>query len=626
MLCVLSELLRSDPALFRVFAQMHPFGRVAAAPEPVDSRWHFLIDCLRWLLSDADRRAKLCKAILQHYGAVERGKINEAKLSSDALFLLFHLQSNVSLAALSVALDLGCATTKAELSFLQLGNGLHMAQVHDFFQITCRRRLALFTAAQNMAADASSDIRSQAKRVVEAFSANTLSATDAFSPPSTAPAPSALAHLSVTPKPLSSAATAATPDRRRSTRSATVSAKLAEAAQAGVEDSEIDGFASREQSRGSASASTTASPAQDSISFSFPKWTRRTISTPDADDCNAEVLFPTVFREAKTVAESERQLFLAIAAHFAERFLRESAVRRPSVMKPYFSTAHYIAGMASPNTGQRTAWALVQLGSEGLLDLTARQTGLSVAEVLDSVKDPSYRGPLGLFCDKDLLRQLELLSQCEEQGALWTNSALASLHAQWKAWFAGVSVSADCPESVVKTLAGLRGQQRTDDEIASRFLRNKINPQHSVLAVHRPVVWDIADSMWQTLVPEHTPTRSSPLRLRNSENNPNDVAVPPLSAVLRTKYNQQLGYNKHYTEEEKAQREQPPKPATAAQLASTALLCRHHFAKRAHPPEPELTADGTAKKRRRKGKAKTSSSASGSASSSANGKDEKAGQ
>lgn len=617
LLKVLSELLRSNPDLFRILSEMYPRAQLAAAPEPVESRWHFLIDCLRWLLTEHTRRQRICQAILQHYAAVERGKIVESMLPSDAQFVLYHLQSSVSQAALCVALDLGSATVKAELAFLQSSHGLHMAPLFDFFEITCGRRSALASAAPRLAETASLETRATAQTVVASFCSNSLSPSEAFGSPVSAPAPSAVAHLSsASSTPVPSAPVDSS--LRRSGRSATVSARLATAAQQGVEDVEIDALNSRSSSKPAAATSSTTPVA---LQFKLPKWTGRTVPAPEAEDCDPTILFPTVFREAKALPPSERELFLSMASLFATRFMKESAIRRPALMAPYLTTSHYMAGIASQNSGQRTARAFVKLGSEGVLDFTSRQTGRSPEEVLCAVKDASYKGPLALFTNGKLLAQLEVLAKSEEQGALWTEPALAELLVFWKGCFAAVPVSADFPENGVKTLAHLKGQQRTSEHIASRFLRNHMNPEHSVLPVNVPVACDMEDSIWQTMLPElkRHQRPSAPLRLKNSAGNPNDVAVAAISASQRKEYNAKLGFNRRYSEEEKAARANPPRPASDSQLQSTARLCRHHFAKRQHEPDPELAADGSTKKKRRR---KTNASDSKS-SSSADGKAEK---
>ena len=169
----------------------------------------------------------------------------------------------------------------------------------------------------------------------------------------------------------------------------------------------------------------------------------------------------------------------------------------------------------------------------------------------------------------------------------------------WKECFAAVPLSADYAEEAVKALAGLRGQQRQNDDIASRFLRCKLNPHRSVLPAAMPERWDLADSIWSTLVPEHK-KRPRELRMRNFSGQSDDIALPPLTAAKRTRYNAALRYNAKYSEEEKESRAQPPAPTSSAELAATQQLCARHFVKADVAPEPELAPDGRVKKRCRK--------------------------
>ena len=191
---MLAEILLSTPELFALVASSYPGGKLAAMPEPVDSRWHFVLQALAWILGETERRAKVQQAILLYYKAAQlTGKVNTAKLTADAEFALYHLSSPVTLAAMSVAFDVGAATVKPELQFLQSGNGLHMSQLHDFFQITGKRRLALRAAANGLAVGISQSQIDEVTEVIDQYRADELSPTDDFA--SIAPSPSRAACL-----------------------------------------------------------------------------------------------------------------------------------------------------------------------------------------------------------------------------------------------------------------------------------------------------------------------------------------------------------------------------------------------------------------------------------------------
>lgn len=606
---VLAELLRSNPALFKVLSEMMPGGHLAAAPEPVESRWHFVLDCLRWLLVDAQRRAMLRQAILQHFGAVKAGKVCADQLPADASFVLYELSSPVCVASLAVALDIGLATTKRELQFLQSSHGLHMAKVFDFFVLTSQRRLAIRNAAQSLAEMATNRQRASAAETAQSYVNNALDPSEVFSSPSSAPAASRLSHLARSTHSDGASSSSQPAATRRSTRAATVSARMATATANGAEESDIKA-AQRELNDRDEDAMDTSDPSGERLCTAsdafqvFPPWTRRVVRQPAADDCQPSLLFATVHREAQALEEEDRVRFLALASEFALRFLDASARVRPQMLQPYLTPAHYLASIASPNTGQRTANALMSLGSEKLMQMVCDQTNLSARELQAAISDESYRGPLIILSDPKLCDELQTLANSDRQDALGSDAALSGLLLQWKRNFAAIPISADFAEDTVKALAGLKGQQRSDDRIASRFLRRKINPFRCVLPAEQPMRWDMTDSIWETMLPEKRKRSADAAheRLASSRDNPYDLAVPQMTEQQRSSYNKSLGFNVHYTEEQREKRQQPPAPTSEAELEATQELCAHHFATLSEPPEPELAPDGRPKKRRRKAK------------------------
>jgi hypothetical protein len=593
---VLSNLLRNTEPLFRIIANCHPSGKLSAMPECVSSRWHFLIDSLLWLLSNPDRVQVIVQCILKHFQAVSSvGKFHEDKLPKDALFVVYQLSSSITLLSLSVAADLGCATVKPELAFLQSGNGLHMASLYDFFAVTAQRRMALHQGAITIGAKVSAAVAQHGRYIVDAYRNNEISPEREFGTVVSGPAPSALSHLNS----LAQSATHISATRH-STRSARLSSRLVSAAESGIEDMEIDSLHSGSGSGSGATPVSSNAPASLQV-LAYPEWTGLPTPPPPVDDCKPELLFPLTLRAIRTLPVKEQPLASAVASSFASNYLRAAADKRSASLTQFMSPVHFISSIASANTGAASAKLFASLGVQEIIRQTAKYFDLDRDVVKSAAMASSYRGPLRLVVSPDLWGMLVQLGNQKQQNSLWTDPALSSLLCAWKSCFAPVSVSQDFAEQTVKMLAGLKGQQRQNSEIASRFLRNRANPKRSVLAVNRPILLDAGDSVWQSLKADNN--QSSPtLRLRQSGNNPFDVAIPQLTRVHQLRYNARLGYNRKYTEQDKAQRMVIPSPAKGAQLSATGQLLRSHFAKRAVPPDPELNASGQIKRRKKASK------------------------
>jgi hypothetical protein len=147
-----------------------------------------------------------------------------------------------------------------------------------------------------------------------------------------------------------------------------------------------------------------------------------------------------------------------------------------------------------------------------------------------------------------------------------------------------------------------------------------VEDYHSMVVTHRllqnvPLVYGCdskiikgknfeSQYIWETMLPEKRKRSADAAheRLASSRDNPYDLAVPQMTEQQRSSYNKSLGFNVHYTEEQREKRQQPPAPTSEAELEATQELCAHHFATLSEPPEPELAPDGRPKKRRRKAK------------------------
>lgn len=347
----------------------------------------------------------------------------------------------------------------------------------------------------------------------------------------------------------------------------------------------------------SSSGSTSAQPSASTL----PTWEQWRSIEPLASQCDPDNLFPSTMALLAQSPISERNKHKAVAIALMTRYLRASEEKWKESTKPFLQPAQLLAGLASATGGRSVAQCLVQTGRERCLKIAARDLGLSAQQARAAAAKSDYNGPFLAFTDAARWAAIEEAARVPQENALWDTDSkpLQSLLLDMKRWFGPGDLTQDKSEGRIKGVKNVNPTQRGWEKTVCRMVRAHRNRSQCLDTIPRPRMLNTPSSLFEVL--EKNSSKSAPLRLSFSANNPNHPALPAMTETERTALNRACGFNMKRTPEESRKRKSSVKTSLSAAThqAITATL-RNDFATAALPPEPADPGKRKIKKRKLK--------------------------